>query len=335
MPLHFPAKTTAAGDGISLLEALLTTINVRAVGQRALFTLPLEIGAGLTIGVKGFPMIKRQEVLKTCWIWVGGDQLQVAVGTTTNIAEDTARTVTNDEIRKAYMFGGEQLFFDDDDMKWLRYFGEPAINILGFKPLSMLPPWANTRTPTFLRAEETNFVGSSRVFSALYQKLFADQKFALAWTITRRNVMPILAALVPGSEKLHDSGEQYVPEGLWLVPLPYRDDIRQNPETPLVQAPARLVDRMKLVLNQMRLPGEVYDPRKYPNPGNSVVFTLSCSPQPALQWFYKVVQALALDEDIPPFKDSDDKTKPRYRQIQKVGCTYVEGMANNPSALET
>jgi ATP-dependent DNA helicase 2 subunit 1 len=275
MPLHFPAKTTAAGDGIALLEALLTTINVRIVSQRAQFTLPLEMGTGLTIGVKGYPMIKRQEILKSCWIWVGGEQLQVAVGTTTNIAEDTARTVTNDEIRKAYTFGGEQLFFDDDDMKWLRYFGEPAINIIGFKPLSMLPPWANTRTPTFLRAEETNFVGSSRVFSALYQKLFADQKFALTWTITRRNVMPMLAALVPGSEKLHDSGEQYVPEGLWLVPLPYRDDIRQNPETPLVRAPARLVDRMKLVLNQMRLPGEVYDPRKYPNPGNPVVLVLS------------------------------------------------------------
>ena len=267
MPLHFPAKTTAAGDGISLLEALLTTINVRNVSQRALFTLPLELGIGCRIGVKGFQMIKRQEILKICWIWVGGEQLQVAAGHTTTIAEDTARTVTKDEIRKAYPFGGEQLFFDDDEMKWLRYFGEPEIRIIGFKPLSMLPAWANTGTPAFLRAEETNYVGSSRVFSALYQKLFADQKFALTWSITRRNSMPVLAALVPGSEKLHDSGEQYVPEGLWFIPLPYRDDIRQNPETPLVRAPSNLVDRMKVVLNQMRLPGETYDPRKYPNPG--------------------------------------------------------------------
>ena len=65
MPLHFPAKTTTAGDGISLLEALLTTINVRNVSQRALFTLPLELGIGCRIGVKGFQMIKRQEILKT------------------------------------------------------------------------------------------------------------------------------------------------------------------------------------------------------------------------------------------------------------------------------
>lgn len=271
MPLHFPAKTTSAGDGISLLEAMLTTINVKNVGQRAVFSLPLELGIGCRIGVKGYPLIKRQEILKTCWIWVGGDQLQVAAGHTTNIAEDSARTVAKEEIRRAYPFGGEQIFFADDEMKALRYFGEPEIKVLGFKPLSMLPAWANTRTAVFLRAEETNYVGSSRVFSALYQKLFADQKFALTWAVTRRNVMPVLAALVPGSEKLYDSGEQYVPEGLWFVPLPFRDDMRQNPETPLVRAPPSLVDRMKLVLNQMRLPGESYDPRKYPNPGQLVV----------------------------------------------------------------
>jgi ATP-dependent DNA helicase 2 subunit 1 len=277
MPLHFPAKTTSAGDGIALLEALLTTINVRNVSQRALFTLPLELGIGCRIGVKGYAMIKRQEILKTCWVWVGGDELQVATGHTTTIAEDTARTVTKGEIRKAYPFGGEHLFFDDDEMKWLRYFGEPEIRIIGFKPLSMLPTWANTRTAVLLRAEESNYVGSSRVYSALYQKLFADQKFALTWSIIRRNAMPVLAALVPGAEKLHDSDEQYVPGGLWFIPLPYRDDIRQAPETPLVRAPSNLVNRMKLVLNQMRLPGETYDPRKYPNPGqlHRLVFILT------------------------------------------------------------
>lgn len=265
-PLTAAAKTIAAGDGISLLQSLISSINSKAAARRALFTIPLELGPGMRIGVKGYSLVKRQEVVKSCWIWVGGDQLQVAVGATTTIAEETARTVVQAEIRKAYVFGGEQIAFDEDEMKSLRYFGEPAIRIIGFKPKSLLPEWANSRTPTFIYPDESSYVGSSRVFSALHQKLLASQKFALAWTILRRNAMPVLAALLPGAEKLDDSGEQCMPPGLWLIPLPYRDDIRQNPETPLVRAPAGLVDRMKDVMNLLRLPKDSYDPHKYPNP---------------------------------------------------------------------
>jgi len=36
----------------------------------------------------------------------------------------------------------------------------------------------------------------------------------------------------------------------------------------------------------------------------------------ALQWHYRILQAMALDEDIPD--KPDDKTIPKYRQIDKV-----------------
>ncbi len=36
----------------------------------------------------------------------------------------------------------------------------------------------------------------------------------------------------------------------------------------------------------------------------------------ALQWHYRILQAMALDEDIP--EKPDDKTTPKYRQIDKV-----------------
>lgn len=50
----------------------------------------------------------------------------------------------------------------------------------------------------------------------------------------------------------------------------------------------------------------------------------------ALQWHYRILQALALDEDHPG--EPEDKTKPKYRQIDKVGsseedtstsCTWI------------
>lgn len=72
----------------------------------------------------------------------------------------------------------------------------------------------------------------------------------------------------------------------------------------------------------------MYDPSKYPNP--------------SLQWFYRILQAMALDEDIP--QKPDDKTLPRYRQIDKrVGVeveewkkelekSYEQYKAKNPDA---
>ena len=42
--------------------------------------------------------------------------------------------------------------------------------------------------------------------------------------------------------------------------------------------------------------------------------------QLALQWHYRILQALALDEDLP--EQPEDKTIPKYRQIHKVSLCY-------------
>ncbi len=52
---------------------------------------------------------------------------------------------------------------------------------------------------------------------------------------------------------------------------------------------------------QLSLPKGVYEPSKYPNP--------------SLQWHYRILQALALDDEIP--EKPEDKTIPKHRQIDK------------------
>ena len=221
------------------------------------------------------------------------------------MADDTARAVDKDEIKKAYKFGGEQITFTPEEVSELRHFGDPGIRIIGFKPMSMLPIWANIKPSTFIYPSEDDYVGSTRVFSALQQKLLTDQKMAVAWFVARKNAVPVIAAILPGAEKLDGNGAQIIPPGMWLTPLPFADDIRQNPETQLIRAPEELIDRMREVVQQLQLPKAQYDPRKYPNP--------------ALQWHYRILQALALEEDIP--EKPDDKTVPKYKQIDKVRHT--------------
>lgn len=42
----------------------------------------------------------------------------------------------------------------------------------------------------------------------------------------------------------------------------------------------------------------------------------------ALQWHYMILQAMALDEDLP--EQPADKTLPKYRQIDKVSPDVVK-----------
>ena len=312
-PIAIPSTTKVAksGEGISLLKQLISSINSKATPRRALFSLPLELGPDLRIGVKGYILIKRQEHVKSCYVWVGGEKPQIVTSSTTHMSDDAARSIEKAEIRKAYKFGGDAITFTPEEITQIRQcFGEPIIRIIGFKPLSSVPVWANTNKSTFIYPSEADYIGSTRVFSALQQKLIKSKKMGLVWFIPRRNAAPTLAALIPGEERINDDGEQIMPPGLWLVPLPFADDIRQfptPPEQPLKTTDA-LTDKMRLIIEQLQLPKGIYDPSRYPNPD--------------LQWFYRILQALALEEELPDHPD--DKTIPRYKQIDKRCGEYIE-----------
>ncbi|KAL2813315.1 SPOC like C-terminal domain-containing protein [Aspergillus cavernicola] len=306
--LNPDSKTTDAQDGISLLNGLLSSINSKSVPRRAHFSnMSLELGPNMKISVSGYLLFKRQEPARSCFVWLGGEQPQIAKGVTTQIADDTARTIEKWEIRKAYKFGGDQVSFTPEEQKGLKDFGEPVIRIIGFKPLSALPFWANVKHSTFIYPSEEDYVGSTRVFSALYQKLLRDKKVALVWYIARKAAGPVLGAMIAGEEKVDENGIQKFPPGLWITPLPFADDVRQNPDAPLQVAPEPLIDQMRTIIQQLQLPKGIYEPQKYPNP--------------SLQWHYRILQALALDEDLP--EKPEDRTLPKYRQIHKRAGDYV------------
>ncbi|KAI1965982.1 ATP-dependent DNA helicase II subunit 1 [Ophidiomyces ophidiicola] len=299
---HMPSTTTSGADGISILNSLLSSINSKSVPRRALFSnVSLEIGPGFSISVTGFLIFKRQEPARSCFVWLGDETPQIAKGVTTQLADDSAREVEKWEIRKAYKFGGDHISFTQEEQSTLRNFGDPVIRVVGFRPMSSLPIWASTKHPTFIYPSEEGFVGSTRVFSALQQTLSKKEKYALVWFIPRKNAAPVMAAMIPGIEKLDDNGTQVMPPGMWVLPLPFADDIRQNPETHNIVAPETLIDKMRAVIEMLKLPKARYDPLKYPNP--------------SLQWHYRILQALALDEDLPEIPE--DKTIPKYKQIHK------------------
>ncbi|KAK7432616.1 ATP-dependent DNA helicase II subunit 1 [Neonectria magnoliae] len=304
-------RSSKSGNGLTLLNSLISNVNSKQTAKRALFSnLPFEIAPGLSISVKGYNVVHRQTPARTCYIWLDGEKPQIAAGETTRIAEDSARTVEKQEIKKAYKFGGEYVYFTPEEQKSLRNFGSPVIRIIGFKPRKMLPTWASVKKSTFIFPSEEGYVGSTRVFTALWQKLLNDDKIGIAWCIVRANAQPMLAAIIPSKERSDDdSGTPYLPAGLWIYPLPCQDDLREvkGPDE-VAQASDELKTQMRTIVQQLQLPKAMYNPTKYPNP--------------SLQWHYKILQALALEEEVP--EKAEDATEPKFKAISKRAGGYLE-----------
>ncbi len=258
------SKLVSGGDGITLLQSLLSKIQSKVAPKRALFSsAALEIGLDFKISVKGYLLYKHQKPARSSYIYLGSDKPAIVTGFTEQVAdtEDDRRPVDKKDLKKAFTFGGEKVVFSIDDIKKLRDWGEPVIRVLGFKPMSKLPMWSNLKNSTFLYPSEEDVVGSTRVYSALHRKLCKDKLFALTWFVPRKNTTPVMAAMIPTlsaegkNEKTNEAAVSATgaPQGLHLIPLPFADDVRQNPPSTHdkpVRAPDKLVDAMRDIVRK-------------------------------------------------------------------------------------
>ena len=293
--------------GTTRLKEMISSIRSKATAKRALFTTSLEIGPGLTIGVKGYSIYKRQEKSRSHFIHTGGEKARIVKGTTTYLGEITAQTVEKAQMRRAYKFGGEQIVFTAAEMKEMRNFGPPGMRIVGFKPEAAARFDRNMQPATFIYPDERDYIGSIRTFTALHAKLVRDAKVALVWAITRRNAAPQMGCLYPAVEVVDAASKQQVqPAGFFFIVLPFADDMRSNPEVLHVMAPSPLIDKMRDIVKMLHMPGG-YVPDKYENP--------------SLQWHYRILQAIALEEDKP--ENQPDKTLPKYKAINKHAGSLI------------
>jgi ATP-dependent DNA helicase 2 subunit 1 len=306
-------KTSKSGDGLTLLKSLVSNVNSRQPPKRPLFTnMPFEIAPGLTISIKGYMPLHKQEPARTCFVSIDGEKPLLAHVETAKVERSSGRALQKTEIVKGYKFGQELIEFTPDELKGLRRaFGEPVLRIIGFKPRSMLPSWASISKSTFIYPSEDRYVGSTRVFSALWQKLLKDDKIGIAWHIARKSANPVLVAILASKHddtEDSESGVSFPPSGMWLYRLPFADDLREIQPVDTTRAPDEVIDQMRVVVQNLQLPKAKYNPQKYPNP--------------SLQWHYKILQTLALEEEMP--EHPDDLTLPKYRQIDKRVGGYLE-----------
>lgn len=132
--------------------------------------------------------------------------------------------------------------------------------------------------------------------------LWRKKKVAIVWEVLRKNSAPRLAVLLPALDP-PTAGAISSPQGLHLIPLPFADDLRDPPPYDSREGYQRedLANLMVPVIRKLSMPNG-YQPNRYPNV--------------SLNWFSKVIQAVALDEDLPELPE--DKTLPKFKSINTV-----------------
>lgn len=285
------------------IEQFTSVIKAREVPRRSLFHIYFELGPGFAIDVKGYLLSKRQSIQRSHLVSLKGGHPKIASIKTEYIDNTTTKILKREEMKKGYFVGSnrEEITFTMDEIKGLRAFENPVLRLLGFKPMTHLANWQNIKQSYFIYPSESRVTGSTRVFASLHKRMLLDNVFALVWFVPRKDTSPLLCALVAESEEIDDkSGIQSSPAGCYIIQLPSADDIRLNPGVDEPRANEKLTDCMSRIVKSMIL-GHKYDPSKFPNP--------------SLQWHYKVLESVALEEELP--QTPIDKTIPQYGAIQK------------------
>lgn len=142
----------------------------------------------------------------------------------------------SDEIKTFVDFQGKQVPLTKQDILAIKRMDDVtdnkggvsgSLHLIGFRPLSFLKPEYCVGHSCFLYPQDERISGSSLIVSALINRLHQRRLIAIARAVPKANSSLQLVALVPQVEVLDaESGRQEKSPGLFLVRLPFADDLR-------------------------------------------------------------------------------------------------------------
>eukprot|EP00252_Welwitschia_mirabilis_P011453 TRINITY_DN25707_c0_g1_i1.p1 TRINITY_DN25707_c0_g1~~TRINITY_DN25707_c0_g1_i1.p1 ORF type:complete len:630 (-),score=139.97 TRINITY_DN25707_c0_g1_i1:36-1925(-) len=218
------------------------------------------------------------------------------------ICTDTGALVTEPS-QRFLVYNNQKVRFTNNELSELKKVTNVSLRLLGFKPLSCLKEYHNLQPSTFLYPSDEEINGSVCVFVALYKAMLRFEKYAVAFYAS--SLSPHLVALVAQEEVTSTSG-QLEPPGMYMIYLPYCDDIRPVEKV--------RIDDEAILHSSEEQRGKAMDMIRKLDIKDFSVYSVS---NPALQRHYAMLQVLALDEDdLPEIKD---ETMPDEEAMQRPG----------------
>lgn len=255
-----------SSDILSLRRYISQSISSRFSRRLSSFSLTVELISGIKISAKAFLTVKRQELLSTCDVYVDNEQAHL-VEKSASLVDEGRRPVSKDNVCTAFPLGDDTAVFTKLEIGNIRLFKDATLSIIGFKPEFSYPLWANLRPPICIYPTEEGVVGSTRLLTAIYLQIKARKVVGLGWFYSRRNASPCVVMITAGSQSYHGPESKAKLNSLFLIPLPFAEDIRPTVRDQCSNVSTALVNSMTVIIQQLQLAGSTYDPRKYSNPG--------------------------------------------------------------------
>lgn len=253
--------------------------------RRSVFACSLVLSNTMTISIRGYRIFSESTIKLPEHFYDDQGIYKVVHIKTYKLAETSGEILNKDKVEFKKVFPVQDQFIDIDKAFWneILQFNEkhkPLLRVIGFRDLQYYNPSYTIGKPIFVVGDDNgSFTHSNRTFSALYQALLHKNKMCLVWGMPRKLSYPSMYYMIPTDSTL----EKNVPEGLMMIQIPYRDQIRLLPDyitdvlKPYKVLKQNLFERLTTKLKRNR-------------------FDLSANPQ--LLWHYKVLEDFILQREV-------------------------------------
>lgn len=189
-------------------DYLLNRVYQRDYRKNCLRYLKFTLGDGLDIGCGIYSFTKATKIPSAIKMYRDTNDVIISKRCVfaENYNEDAGsfeytRRLMPGELFKCQEIAGKEIIFSSEELASIQSLAPPGLQLLGFKPLEVLPERFLIKHIAFLYPNESTIKGSTKLFRALWEKCLEKKKFALCVLTYRRKVSPRYVALVPQTEE--------------------------------------------------------------------------------------------------------------------------------------
>ncbi len=318
--------------------------------KRALCRTTFTLAEGYTFGIACYSTIIKKKRPTKVDLFVETNEPVKRV--TTSTCMEIGKTLKPEEIRYTFNLSclkpikargrgahvvepeGDELplfGFTKEELNEMAAIGPRGVTLYGFKPMGCLRRELVIRPSLFIHPDEQSYKGSRALFTQLLHSMLKKNVFAIVLTALRSRSPARFAAMVPQAEELDDRGQQLLAPGFYLLPLPYKDDLRHAWRDELQSSEVKEESNTKQELQNVK---EEPNVKEEDVPVNSAVFKPKGTGtarkfirgltikkyhprmffNPDLAKFYRALQAEAgvEDDDVEP---DESELHPKVEQI--------------------
>lgn len=291
--------------------------------KRRSYQTRILVGDKVKVEVEYYVMVQKQDKTPKT---VDAQTNAALTSSTAWICNDTGEVLPDDEDPvNGWTIRGETVIasaFEYESIKNAK--GAPlGFNVLGFQPREALLPYYSCKSSGFLYPNERDHPGSCKLFLAFHEKMLETDRVAIC-TMSHpyKNSSGVrLVALMAQQEAKDEYGNQLDPPGLWVLFLPFADDLRAPELVSKAKgerarfAEADMIRGARDLIGALSL-DEDWDSTYIANP--------------ALQRHYGILQSLALGEDPTLRAKEEDETLPDSERFARGEGAIADFFARLP-----